>query len=260
MAARPAGLCSVTFRDRSVEQVAALAADAGLAVVEWGGDTHVPPGDDRAAVAASRASAEAGLGVVSYGSYLVCDDGAASRLGAVLDTTEALGAPAVRVWCPFGATDRREVVDAAAEIAAAADRRGLVVYLEFHGGTLTDSAASAAAVLDDVGATNLFVAWQPPYWAEPSTVDDRADLRALGPRLAHLHVYEWDRDLSRHPLARGAAAWPARLTVAAAATSAFPGAAALLEFVADDDPANLVADAAVLLGWLAEVDGGGRHG
>ena len=43
MRIRP-GLCSITFRDLSVDDVVALAADAGLAGIEWGADRHVPPG------------------------------------------------------------------------------------------------------------------------------------------------------------------------------------------------------------------------
>ncbi len=39
-----AGLCSVTFRALPPERIVALAAAAGLDVIEWGGDVHVPPG------------------------------------------------------------------------------------------------------------------------------------------------------------------------------------------------------------------------
>ena len=39
-----AGVCSVTFRALSVEEVAQLAASAGVQAIEWGGDVHVPPG------------------------------------------------------------------------------------------------------------------------------------------------------------------------------------------------------------------------
>jgi sugar phosphate isomerase/epimerase len=262
-AALRAGLCSVTLRAQPVPEVARLAAAAGLRGIEWGGDIHVPPGDEAAAALARRVSEDAGLAVVSYGSYLACATGSADGTEAVLDTTEALGAPAVRVWGPGGvepgarAAERGAVADAAATVADAAHARGLDVYLEFHGGTITASAASAVALLDAVGALNLFCAWQPPYWAPQPLGDDLDDLRRLGPRLAHLHVYDWEPDGRRHALVDGEAAWPARLAVAADAgarstfASGSTGRAALLEFVRDDDPAALAADAAALLGWLA---------
>ena len=49
MAQVKTGLVSVTFRQKSVEEIAALTAEAGLSGVEWGGDVHVPPGDREAA-------------------------------------------------------------------------------------------------------------------------------------------------------------------------------------------------------------------
>lgn len=265
-----AGLCSVTFRDDPVEVVAARAAAAGLAAVEWGGDRHVPPGDGDAVRAAVHHSDAHGLRVVSYGSYLFCDRERPDGLTAVLDTTEALGTDRVRVWCPFGtevgaaAAERARVTDAVASVAEAAAARGLEVYLEFHGGTLTATAASTRALLDAVAAPNLATGWQPPYWAPaPALDDERADLARLAPSVAHVHVYEWAPDLTRRPLEAGADRWPGRLAAAAAAgpaptdpTDPAEGAprAALLEFVRDDDPAAFAADAATLQAWLAGAD------
>ncbi len=40
-----AGLVSVTFRQLSPEEIVRVAREAGLTVIEWGGDVHVPPGD-----------------------------------------------------------------------------------------------------------------------------------------------------------------------------------------------------------------------
>ena len=42
-------VASVTFRRKSVCEVAELARRAGLDAVEWGGDIHVPPGHAQAA-------------------------------------------------------------------------------------------------------------------------------------------------------------------------------------------------------------------
>ena len=255
------GLCSVTLRARSVPEVAALAASVGLQAVEWGGDVHVPVGDLRAAASARRCSAEAGLTIVSYGSYLQCSATAADHVDAVLDVTEALGTRAVRVWGAHGVEpgspvgDRAVVVDAAAAVAAAAAVRGLDVYLEFHGGTITASAAAAVALLDEVGAPNLFCAWQPPYWAPQSLDADLADLRALAPRLAHVHVYQWDPDGRRYPLADGSDAWSARLgTVVGGAGDAFGPRAALLEFVTGDEPEAVRRDAATLIAGLSRAE------
>ena len=39
------GLCSVTFRDKSVDEIVDLALENGLNFIEWGGDIHLKPGD-----------------------------------------------------------------------------------------------------------------------------------------------------------------------------------------------------------------------
>ena len=39
------GMTSVTFREKTIEEIASLAKTAGLSVIEWGGDRHVLPLD-----------------------------------------------------------------------------------------------------------------------------------------------------------------------------------------------------------------------
>ena len=38
---------------------------------------------------------------------------------------------------------------------------GVGITLEYHGGTLTDNAESALRLLDDAGADNVYLHWQP---------------------------------------------------------------------------------------------------
>ena len=102
----------------------------------------------------------------------------------------------------------------------------------------------------------MATAWQPPYWASRSVAsrslaaNEGADLAVLAPWLAHVHVYEWAADLTRYPLAAGDDHWPVALQ-AAAEGRADLDRFALIEFVPDDDPAVLAAEAATLRGWLA---------
>ena len=37
------GMTSVTFRNKSIEEITDIATKAGLEVIEWGGDIHCPP-------------------------------------------------------------------------------------------------------------------------------------------------------------------------------------------------------------------------
>jgi sugar phosphate isomerase/epimerase len=253
-----AGLCSVTCRALGVDEIARAAAGCGLAAIEWGADVHVPPGD-RAAIARARAASR-GFEYVSYGSYLLAagydvDD---FEIEGVLETAVALGAAHVRIWSPFGvergSPATGAVVERIAAIATAAAGLDLTTGIEYHGGTLTATVTSAAALVDAAAAPNLSLYWQPPYWLpDRAPGDDAADVRALGTRIRHLHVYEWDPvpDVRRRPLADGEGRWAAVL--AALADTPDDGRrsrAAFLEFVAGDDPANLAADARTLRRWI----------
>jgi sugar phosphate isomerase/epimerase len=239
------------MRQLSVEEVARLAAEAGLRAIEWGGDVHVPPGDNAAVQRAVTATGVAGLECASYGSYLLADgDGSKETALRVLDTAVALGAPNVRVWTPFGvdpgSARTGEVVDALTTVAALAAARDLRVGLEHHAHTLTATVASTLDLLAAVDAPNVFSYWQPPYWRparEPAA--DAADVTSLGDHLSHLHVYEWAGAEDRRPLAEGDARWRAVL----AALDDRPRVAVLV-FVAVDDPRALLADARTLHTWL----------
>jgi sugar phosphate isomerase/epimerase len=251
----------VTLRDRSIDEVAALAAECGLEAIEWGGDVHVPPGDRAAARRARDVSAAAGIEVASYGSYAFVggpDDPTDGTM--VLDTAVTLGAANVRVWAGFGVAadsdDHRALAHRLHTVATQAADRGLTLALEFHGGTPTATVAGTLALLDAVGAPNLSTYWQPPYWRGPTTpISDAAEIAALGARLSHLHVYEWEGDGTRRPLAAGADRWTA---VFHAARALADDRVAFLEFVAGDDPAVLRRDATTLRGLLHQ--GGSARG
>jgi sugar phosphate isomerase/epimerase len=247
----------VTVRELGVEEVARLAAAAGLRAIEWGGDVHVPPGDHDAVNRARDATASAGLTTASYGSYLLADfDVSTVTVTRVLDTAVALGAPNVRVWAPLGvetgSARAGDVASALRRVCHAAAERDLTVGLEFHGGTLTATAASTAALLDAVDAPNLSTYWQPPYWLPPRpAAEDAAEVRALLPRLSHLHVYEWAGPADRRPLAEGAPRWRAVLA-ALDGDGAAGRRVAFLEFVAGDAPEAVRADARTLHELLGE--------
>jgi len=253
------GLCSITFRSLDADAVLEVAVRAGVEGIEWGADGHAPPGGGSDVVRLAERCRDAGVEVVSYGSYLGFgpaqgEDSAA--VDAVLDSADALGAPMVRVWAELGvgpdasAPERARVTARTAAYVDAIVGRGLIPVLEFHPYTLTESAASALELLDaldPVARTH----WQPDPAASPDNA--LAELERVAPRLAHLHVFAWGPGGigDRRALADGADLWPRALVLtdhdaAPLATRRY----ALCEYVRDDDPDQLVADAAVLRSWL----------
>ena len=255
-----AGLCSITFRALGAEAVIALAVRAGVSGIEWGSDVHVPPDDLAAATAVRERCADAGLAVASYGTYLGAGGAHAGTDGEIertLDAAQALGAPMVRAWTELGITPdapanaRDRVAEHTERITDAAAERGLVVALEFHPGTLTHTATSANRLLDALDRPNLRTHWQPDPSLAPA--EALAELRAVLPRLAHLHVFAWGPTGigDRRPLAEGGDLWPAAVALADDAPPVPGGRYALCEYVADDDPGQFVADASTLRRWTA---------
>ncbi|SJN46660.1 hypothetical protein FM104_15160 [Microbacterium esteraromaticum] len=246
------GLCSVTYRQLTPEQLAPLAADAGLEVIEWGADVHVPSGDPERAAEVARVTSDAGLSVASYGSYFRA--GADEALTPTLDSAEALGADRVRVWAgrdDSGDASPAQYAQIAARLqdaAAEASDRGITLALEYHRGTLADTPQATLRLLADVDSPALTTYWQPSVGAADAVA--LAEYEAVAAHTSAVHVFSWWPDAERLRLDERSGLWGSLF--AAAAAQAQPPRDALLEFVPDDDPALLASEAAVLRRWLAE--------
>ncbi|UNK71399.1 TIM barrel protein [Microbacterium sp. H1-D42] len=251
MTVRP-GLCSVTFRQLTPERIVALAADAKLEVIEWGGDVHVPPGDPERAAAVARMTSDAGLAVASYGSYFRA--GAEEPLAPILDSAAALGADRVRIWAgqldSADATPQEyaQVVARLSDAAAEASDRGISLALEFHRGTLADNPEAVLRLLADVDSPALTTYWQPSVDAPDAVA--LAEYDAVAVHTSAVHVFSWWPAAERLRLDVREGLW--RALFAAAAAQPAPPRDALLEFVPDDDPMLLASEAATLRRWLAE--------
>lgn len=246
------GLVSITFRDRTPEEICRLCMRAGLRAIEWGGDVHVPAGNMDAAAEVGEMCARYGLEICAYGSYFRVGDGIAEFEKNLL-TALALGAPLVRIWCgrrgasQADAEYRRRIVGELRKICALADEKGMLVAPEFHGGTLTDDPDSVRRLIDETAdVENLRFYWQPRWdWNEETRLDT---LRMVLPRLAHIHTFTWRHtpDIQRMRLEDGAQMWKKVLRIAGEAH-------ALIEFVHGDDEAALLDDANALNGWITEL-------
>lgn len=253
------GVCSITFRDRTPEQIIALAVQAGLDGIEWGGDVHVPSTDLENAKRVGRLTRDAGLEVSSYGSYYFAFDKLGEPLAdfePVIDATLALEAPVLRVWAGAFAIEKtpgyfQTVAEQSHRMARVAERQGIKVAYEFHGNTFTETLEGTLELLHTADHDNLYTYWQPP---NGSGLDQRLEqIAALKDRLLNLHVFQWDAatkpPYERRPLAEGADIWNACL---AAADKPGTERYALLEYVRDDDPRQFLKDAATLNHWLSK--------
>lgn len=247
------GLCSISFRPLSVDAIIDLCQTAGIDGIEWGGDVHVPPGEIELARSVRKKTESAGLKVCSYGSYYRCDS-EAGPFSEVLDTADALGAPVIRVWAGRkGSADadpayRSEVAEHLRRAVIAAREMEITLALEYHGGTLTDTQASAHQLLEEVSLPELKLYWQPRSGGD--FAEDLAELDAALPQLAHVHCFHWGQAgwKDRRPLLDGTKDWQAYLEPIRQMEG---DRYVILEFVKDDAPEQFLEDAKVLRSLLS---------
>jgi 3-dehydroshikimate dehydratase len=254
------GLVSVTFRALSLGEIVGLVVRAGLEGIEWGGDVHVPHGDVTRTREAYKRTVDAGLAIPSYGSYYRTGQEnlppAKVSFEAVLESALALHAPIVRVWAGRRAsadadeTYWRRVIEDSLRIAGLAQQAGLSIAYEFHDNTLTDTNASALRLLEAVDHPAISTYWQSRGKENEETRLE--GLRAILPRLSHVHVQQADGGGRRTPLAEGAELWVRRLDLV---RSTGRSHYALIEFVQDDAPEAFLRDAETLKEWLEATPG-----
>ena len=238
------GLVSISFRQLKAAEIVGLCVRCGLHEIEWGGDVHVPLGDLNAARETGRLTRDAGLNVCCYGSYVRMTRAERTLFPSLVETATALGAPSIRVWA--GQTDDADLDEIAETTQSLCDlAKNKIITFEFHGGTLTHDAASAVALMKCIDRPNARCQWQTPIGM--SEEDCLASLDTIRPWLYNVHVFSWE-GLERLPLSAKENSWRKYF-------KALSGdRIALLEFVNDDDPQNLLRDAAELRRLLAEID------
>ncbi|MBQ7930879.1 MAG: TIM barrel protein [Clostridia bacterium] len=244
------GLVTVTFRKFDVPKICRTAKKAGLELLEWGGDIHVPPMNEDAVALAKSCSAQHGLVIDTYGSYYRCS-GSDEEIEAVVKTAHELGAKNLRVWAGTrGNADtdddtRRAVTENLIRVCGMAAQYNLTVSPEFHGGTLTDHWEYAVHLAKDVNAENLRLYWQPNQFRDDAY--NLTALRAVLPYLSNVHVFTWEGH-GKFSLIAGERMWRQYIDIISADGRDH---GMLMEFVCDDTEEQLYRDAEVLHRWLA---------
>ncbi len=204
------GLVSITYRALAPREIVELCQKSHLEGIEWGGDVHVPPGDEKRAKEVAQLTREAGLETACYGSYYRCEG---EDFEAVLDTALHLGAPLIRVWAGKQGSAQSDsenfarVADDLNRISAMAAPHGITIATEYHGGTLTDTRESCALLHEAASHPNLKTLWQPLRRAvgDAKVEENCGDLRAVLPFVSNIHVYNWiETSEGRKALAVGA--------------------------------------------------------
>jgi sugar phosphate isomerase/epimerase len=241
-------MTSVTFREKTIEEITALAKSAGLSMIEWGADRHVLPLDFDAVKNARIQMEKNELLCPSYGSYYRMIEKDEDAFRAICKTSQALGAGIVRTWLGRTGSERitheqyATLLEETKKLSAIAAEYGQTLAFEFHGKTLNDNGESSVAFLADCAKENVKTYWQPLSYS-----DNEKNLSLVLPYLCAVHVFTWDDDHKRYPLADGTQQWKKYLQIL---KDADISTKLIMEFVKNDTAEQFLTDAAVLRNWI----------
>ena len=195
------GLCSVTFRKKTAEDVVALSKKAGISFIEWGGDVHVKTLDDAKKVKAL--CDEADIKISSYGSYFnsaVYDEG---KWHNTCEITKEMCAESIRIWLGkknSQVTSDKEynlLLENTKKMCDIAAEYGLMVCPECHDNTFNNNTDAILRFIGDLQKDNFKTYFQSRYFRMEYDLD-RID--RTYPYIKDVHVSY--RDLKREQLFR----------------------------------------------------------
>lgn len=238
------GMTSVTFRNKSVEEIIEITEKCGLDAIEWGGDVHVPSGNILIADRTAELTEKAHLKVVSYGSYFRVGKESIDLFDKVLETARALNAPIIRIWCGDVPSDKtsderfHEYVNDIKHIAKKAAEYGIIIASEYHNGTYNDSPVSALRLIKAVDMPNYKTYWQTLSFDD----SDIESLKALLPYIVTVHVFAWNKYGRRYSLKKHYKKWRLIMNICKDSDINF-----IMEFVKRDRDICFIKDSATLI-------------
>ena len=93
------GLCSVSFRENTPEEIVKAAKEAGLTCIEWGSDIHAPYSNEDALDNIVNLQNEYGISCSSYGTYFYIMRDSSNELIEYIKAAKKLGTNVLRLWC-----------------------------------------------------------------------------------------------------------------------------------------------------------------
>lgn len=192
------GICSIIWKDRlDILGVIDTARRVGADGIEvWGQAPHVPDPSDLGHVASIRdAMRQAGLAAPQYGSYARAGTpGFIDKLSADLAVASRLDAPACRIWAGPADSETLEggqwahLVDDLRDAGQLAADHGLLLTMERHGGTATNTLWGCLRVFEEVASPALRLNYQV---RETDAEIIAAEIRSLGPHILNVHAMNW---------------------------------------------------------------------
>lgn len=241
------GLVSISFRKHTPAEIIKAVKNAGLTCIEWGSDVHAPCRDTARLREIAALQEEYGVTCSSYGTYFRLGVTPLTELHDYIAAAKVLGTGILRLWggSKAGAdmTDEElaAFTDTCKQAAAIAEEAGVILCLECHMMSITETPDYAVALMEAVNSPAFRLYWQPFQWLDSE--GSLAVAKAYAPYAEHIHVFNWHPPKmapAKSPLAEAVEDWRAYLSVLP------PPRALLLEFMPDDRIETLPAEAEAL--------------
>ena len=195
------GLCSVTFRKKSAEEVVSIAKKAGIGFIEWGGDVHVKSLEDAKKVKAL--CDNAGIKICSYGSYcnsLVPDE---EKWIEACKIAKKMNADSIRIW--LGKRNSQDtshedyvcILENTKKMCDIAKEYSLFVCPECHDNTFNNDTNAILRFIGDLKKDNFRTYFQSRYFRMEYDLDR---IERTYPYIKDVHISY--RDLKREQLFR----------------------------------------------------------
>ena len=234
------GLCSVSFRKNTPEEILQAMKAAELSVIEWGSDVHCPP---EKANEIARLQRQYGIRCCSYGTYFRVGVTPICELEKYIKAAKTLGTNVLRLWCgdknseDYAESEKRNLFAACNAAAKIAEAEGVTLCMECHIQTYTNAKESALELMKAVDSKHFRMYWQPNQFRSHEENIEYA--RLISDSTVNIHVFNWT-EKEKHPLKDATGLWKTYL-------SCFEdGKNLLLEFMPDDKIESLKSEAEAL--------------
>lgn len=234
------GLCSVSFRKNTPEEILAAMQTAELEVIEWGSDIHAPCDDFERLQRIVKLQKRYGIKCCSYGTYFRLGQTEIQELPKYIEAAKVLGTNVLRLWCgtksskDYTPDEWQSLLDNCRAAAEIAEAHNVTLCLECHRGTATDEADAAFEIMTATDSPNFRMYWQPETIRTAKENIEYA--KKLSKYTVNLHVFNWEPGLKK-PLGEAVELWQEYLKI-------FDGEhCLLLEFMPDGKIESLKSEA-----------------
>lgn len=201
------GLCSVSFRKNTAEEILRAMQAVGLSVIEWGSDVHCPPEKAKEIVELQK---RYGIECCAYGTYFRLGVTPICELEQYIKAAKTLGTDVLRLWCgdknseDYTESEKRELFAACKATAKIAEAEGVTLCMECHNKTYTNAKEAAMELMRAVDSPYFRMYWQPNQYR--SEKENIAYAKAIAPYTVNIHTFNW-KGKEKYPLSEAKGIW-----------------------------------------------------